>query len=199
MSKQNIFEVTNISDLKNILKNNLTVVIGLVLKDTSGLLKVIIRRFLKRKSESFPLLTFVYMDVLDEHIEHLHKMFKCVKEDYPKIFHIRDSVNILVDVFNADEVKIYESFAAVEPYYLNEMVENNNSNNSNNINNNSNNSKENNNSNNYKENNNSNNNSNKDDIKNNEKFKLLEEVRENIYNTFTQNIMERVKNEKTQQ
>jgi len=194
MSKQNIFEVTNISDLKNILKNNLTVVIGLVLKDTSGLLKVIIRRFLKRKSESFPLLTFVYMDVLDEHIEHLHKMFKCVKEDYPKIFHIRDSVNILVDVFNADEVKIYESFAAVEPYYLNEMVENNNSNN---INNNSNNDN-NNNSNNDNIKNNLNN-SNKDDIKNNEKFKLLEEVRENIYNTFTQNIMERVKNEKTQQ
>jgi hypothetical protein len=194
MSKQNIFEVTNISDLKNILKNNLTVVIGLVLKDTSGLLKVIIRRFLKRKSESFPLLTFVYMDVLDEHIEHLHKMFKCVKEDYPKIFHIRDSVNILVDVFNADEVKIYESFAAVEPYYLNEMVENNNSNN---INNNSNNDN-NNNSNNDNIKNNLNN-SNNDDIKNNEKFKLLEEVRENIYNTFTQNIMERVKNEKTQQ
>jgi len=117
-------------------------------------------------------------------------MFKCVKEDYPKMFHIRDTVNILVDVFNADEIKIYESFSAVEPYYINEMKENietvSRDNNIENIN---------------KDNN-------KDNIEsvskdnntqNIEKFKLLENYRDNIYNIFTQNIVERLKLEKTQE
>ena len=120
MSKSNIIEVTKLSDLKNIMESRLTVILGFTTPYTANKLKIIIRRFLKRKSEIFPLITFIYMEVSDTDRSSLN-ILKGEPSDYPKIYHIRGGNNILVSVQSATEETLNESFEAAEPFYIKEM------------------------------------------------------------------------------
>jgi hypothetical protein len=120
MNLSNIMEVTNLHDLKNLIETNLTVVLGLTTKHTSNSLKVIIRRFLKRKAEKFPLIVFIYMEVSDANRQTLNILQGDI-DDYPMVYHIRAANKILCTVKSADETKIYESFANVEQNYIDEM------------------------------------------------------------------------------
>ena len=52
MSKSNIIEVTNLRDLKTVMMSHVTVVLGLTVPSVHSSLKCMIRKFLKRKSES---------------------------------------------------------------------------------------------------------------------------------------------------
>jgi hypothetical protein len=120
MSRVNIIEVTNLSDLKSIMESNTTVILGVTVSKTSHNQKVIVRRFLKRKSEQFPLITFVYMDLLDQDRNTLN-ILKGRDIDFPKLYHIRDGCDIAVTVTQADEEKMQESFNDVEQIYIKEM------------------------------------------------------------------------------
>jgi hypothetical protein len=120
MSRSNILEVTNLSVLKEIMGSCVTVILGFTTPETPKDLKVLIRKFLKRKAERFPLITFVYMEVSDRDRKTLN-ILRGEPEDYPKIYHIRGGNNILVAVEAADDEKINESFDAVEQFYIKEM------------------------------------------------------------------------------
>lgn len=116
----NIFEVKNLEDLKTLMESNVTVILGLTCTSTDSKTKVMIRKFLKRKSEQFNLITFIYMNVSDEY--RTTGSLNILKGDnYPKVYHIRNSNQVLVSIEDADYEGIYESFSQVEKYYLKEM------------------------------------------------------------------------------
>ena len=112
MSRSNIWEVTTFSDLGTVLKSNVTVILGLTIASTPNSTKAMIRKFLKKKSIKFPLLTFVYMEVTREIMGKLN-ILKNNPESYPIIHHIRNGNTILLTVENADQEGVYESFASV--------------------------------------------------------------------------------------
>lgn len=120
MSKQNIWEVTELVDLAELLKNNTTVVVGLATETTPKSDKITVRKFLKDKSTQFQHIIFVYMEV------HKYEMGKLgiISSDetvYPLVYHIRDS-KVAVKVDHATSKTLNESFAMVEPYYLAEKT-----------------------------------------------------------------------------
>lgn len=120
MSSNNIFEVAKLEDLKSLMESNITVILGLTCSLTDNKTKIMIRKFLKRKSEQFSLITFIYMEVLEEYRK--TGSLNILKGDnYPKVYHIRNSNQLLLSVEDADYDGIYDSFSQVEKYYLKEM------------------------------------------------------------------------------
>lgn len=117
MSRSNILEVTNLTDLKSIVGTCVTVILGFTTPETPSERKIMVRKFLKRKAEQFPLIKFVYMEVSDEDRKTLSILGGSVK-DYPKIHHIRDGRNCLIEISNADEESMNDSFKAVEHIYI---------------------------------------------------------------------------------
>lgn len=116
----NIFEVKNLEDLKTLMETNVTIILGLTSDKNDNNTKVMIKKFLKRKSEQFPIITFIYMYVSEDYKN--NASLNILKGDnYPKIYHIRNNNQILVSVEDADYESIYESFSQVEKYYLKEM------------------------------------------------------------------------------
>jgi hypothetical protein len=124
MSNKNIHQITDFSHLKRLVSENLTVVIGFICSTTSKSERIVVKKFLKRKSELFPLLQFVYMELTDRQIE--NTKLDIIDQDYdsyPMIYHIRDGNKVLCEVKSADSDAIYESFDQVAPYYRSEMEE----------------------------------------------------------------------------
>jgi hypothetical protein len=124
MSSKNIRQVADFSQLKIVVSENLTVVIGMVCPVSSTESKVMIKKFLKRKAELYPLIQFVYMELTENQIE--TTKIGLVSSDYdmyPLIYHIRDGNKILCEVERADIESTYESFDAIKPHYEREMQE----------------------------------------------------------------------------
>jgi len=69
MSDRNIHQITEFSQLKKLVSENLTVVIGFTCPSTTKSERIMIKKFLKRKSEHFPLIQFVFMELGEEQIE----------------------------------------------------------------------------------------------------------------------------------
>lgn len=122
MDKKNIYEVTNLTDLRFILESNLTVVLGLTTPGDSTSDKIVIRKFLKRKSEKFPLITFVYMEVSDKNRKALNILNEPF-DNYPLVYHIRNGNNVLITIPAANEDTLNKSFAEIEGHYIAEMQE----------------------------------------------------------------------------
>ena len=120
MSRTNILEVVNLQDLKSIMMSHVTVVLGLTIASTSTADKIMIRKFLKRKAERLPLVTFVYMEVQDGDRGTIN-VLKGDNATYPKMYHIRGGNNILVSVDAMNQESMYESFSEAEPHYIEEM------------------------------------------------------------------------------
>jgi FlaA1/EpsC-like NDP-sugar epimerase len=116
----NIFEVTNLKDLKTLMESNVTVILGLTCDSVDNKTKVMIRKFLKRKSEQFSLITFIYMDVSEKN-RTITTLNILKGDNYPKVYHIRNNNQVLVSIVDADYEGVYESFSQVEKYYLKEM------------------------------------------------------------------------------
>lgn len=119
-NNRNILQVTNLSDLKTIVASSMTVIAGFTIKSTPNELKIFIRKFLKRTSESFPYITFVYMDVHESDRGTL-SLLKGDDDTYPKVIHIRDGNTILVSVEGAMPQDILDSFNVVKKVYIKEM------------------------------------------------------------------------------
>ena len=128
MSKSNVIEIVNMVDLKVIMESCLTVIMGFTLPQTPKETKIMIRKFLKRKAEIFPFITFVYMEVSDKDRLFLN-ILKGGDEEYPKIYHIRNGNIVLVRVDAANIQSINETFNEVEKYYIKEMSQIQNTNN----------------------------------------------------------------------
>ena len=122
MSGSNILQVTDLKDLKEIMESCVTVILGFTTPKTPTDLKIFIRKFLKRKAEKFPFITFVYMEVSDSDRQSLN-ILRADHSMFPKIYHIRNGNTILVQVDAATEETIVESFASAEQFYIDEMRE----------------------------------------------------------------------------
>ena len=122
MSRANIFEVKTLADLRDIITLNVTVVVGVTIPDTDKDLKIFIRKFLKRQSERFHLITFVYIDIPDELRGQLN-ILSGSDEDFPKVVHIRDGNGILAMVTGATPEMIIKNFGEVDALYTREMNE----------------------------------------------------------------------------
>jgi hypothetical protein len=120
MNKSNIVEVTNLFDLKQIMQSCMTVILGFTVPVTPDDAKVMVRKFLKRKAEKFPLITFVYMEVSDQDRQTLN-ILRGTIDQYPKIYHIRQGNDVLVNVQAANIKTINKSFDEVEKYYIEDM------------------------------------------------------------------------------
>lgn len=116
----NIFEVARLTDLKKLVSSHMTVIIGFTLSITPSKMKIYIRKFLKSKSKLFPSLTFIYMVVPDKDRNSL-SILKGDDDVFPKIYHIHDGKNILVEVLSATQETIEESFKSVEEHYVNNV------------------------------------------------------------------------------
>lgn len=124
VNNHNIQQITDFSVLKNIVSNNLTVVIGLTCPESTTEAKIMIKKFLKRKSELFPLIQFVYMDLSADQI--LKTKLEIVKKDYdlyPLVYYIRDGNKILCTVTGCTEELAYETFDELSPIFKREMKE----------------------------------------------------------------------------
>ena len=119
MNKSNIWEITNLVDLANILRNNLTVIVGLVLPTDMRQTKIMLRKFLKDKAKTFNLITFIYMEVQPESMGKMG-IISNDKDDFPLVYHIRDS-KVVVQVKRATMASLVDSFAMAEKYYIQEM------------------------------------------------------------------------------
>lgn len=117
----NICEVTELNNLIYLLKNNLTVILGLVTEETSINECINIRKFLKGKSKIYPALYFVYMKVRKENMGTLGIISKEAKV-YPLLFHIRNGTDVLIRVENATLEEMNKSFDVVEKYYIKDDV-----------------------------------------------------------------------------
>lgn len=126
--RQNIYQVTNIGDLKHIVKSNFTVILGITCPHTTKNNVNHIKQFLKRKSKLFPLITFVYLNAKPDMLGTFRLIPKNT-DDYPIVYHIRDGNKIGIEIKNADIESINESFNKVEKYYLQEMDDHKNNNN----------------------------------------------------------------------
>ena len=98
----------------------MTVVIGFTTHCTKPELRVFIRKFLKRKSEKFPQITFVHMVVSDQDRNTLN-ILKGSLEEYPKIFHIREGNKILISSNAITKETINDSFEHIENLYEGEL------------------------------------------------------------------------------
>ena len=124
MSSQNIHQVADFSQLKQIVTTNMTVIIGMVCYSTPHESKVMIKKFLKRKSELYPLIQFVYMDLSIDQVENASlSIVPDHAEKYPIVHHIRDGNNIVCTVPSAIKEDVYESFEELSKYYKKEMLE----------------------------------------------------------------------------
>lgn len=124
MSNRNIHQIKDFLDLKNIVSANLTVVIGMTCPASTASSKIMIKKFLKRKAELYPLIQFVYMDLTAEQIK-TTKLEIVVKDydAYPLIYHVRDGNKILCTVTGATDDLAYGSFDELSQYYKKDMEE----------------------------------------------------------------------------
>lgn len=124
MSSRNIQQVADFSQLKQIVMSNMTVIIGMTCDSTPTASKYMIKRFLKRKSEMFPLIQFVYMDLSSAQVAKANlSIVSNDIDEYPIVHHIRDGNNIVCTVPCASEQDVYDSFDELAVYYKKEMKE----------------------------------------------------------------------------
>lgn len=126
MTTSNIWEVKNLINLAELLKNNSTVILGMATQTTKKKDKIMVRKFLKEKSLLFGNIIFVYMEVQKE----LMGKMGIISSDesvYPLVYHIRNSI-VAIKVENATEETLQKSFSVAEKYYATEINMNNNDN-----------------------------------------------------------------------
>lgn len=109
---QNLWQVVNYDDLLYNLRsgNNKFILLSLVLLDTDEKIKKMIKKFIKRKSESLPNALFLYYVVRDEDLGR-NGLLKKDKTKYPKICHMYGMTDLLLEIVcPPDEQYIEQSF-----------------------------------------------------------------------------------------
>lgn len=122
MSLQNIAQVTYVEGIEKLLKEGPTrfVILALTLDTTPLSTKIYIRKWLKATSKKFPNILFLYFCAKDDDLGKMNLLPEDTK-DYPYIYHIVDTKNILVKVDGANPSTIVESFSQVEKHYIKDL------------------------------------------------------------------------------
>ena len=120
----NIWEVTTVTDIVKILKNNPKkfVILGLSLASAPKSEQKLIKKFLKDKAKLYPNMTFLFFKVEKNNLGKISLLDADV-DTYPWIYHVYDYNNIFIKVNNANEETIYKSFEAGEQYYKKDLEE----------------------------------------------------------------------------
>lgn len=124
MSQKNMFEV-DINDLFYILRNSVDryVVLAIVTPETNDHIRIMIRKYIKTKSKMFPHVTFLYF-VLQKKDCGRASFLTNNLHDYPKLCHIYNVDNMMIDISAIDNVDIMEkSFTKLAPYYAKQSQE----------------------------------------------------------------------------
>jgi hypothetical protein len=124
---QNLWQVVNMDDLLYFLRSgkNKIIVLSLVLLNTDEIIKRNIRKFIKRKSEIYTNITFLYYAIRDTDFKRI-SIISGNKDEYPKMCHIYNVTELLVEVTSIDNIDILESsFKKLHNYYIN-FIENEN-------------------------------------------------------------------------
>ena len=89
----------------------------MVLLETDDNLKRMIKKFLKKKANQFPHITFLYYVTRKEDFGR-NTFLSSNPNDYPKLCHIYDVIEMLTEVLSIDNIEIMEkSFQVLENYY----------------------------------------------------------------------------------
>ena len=118
---QNLWQVVNMDDLLYFLRNgkNKIIVLTLVLLNTDESLKKNIRKFIKRKSEIYENITFLYYAVRETDFNRI-SIISGNKSEYPKMCHIYNVTELLMEINSIDSADVLESsFKKLNDYYIN--------------------------------------------------------------------------------
>lgn len=119
MSQNNLLQVVTMDDLLYLLGNgkNKIIVLSLVLTKSDEIMKRKIKKFIKKKSELYTNVLFLYYIVRNEDFGRISFLTKN-KTEYPKMCHIFDKTELLLEVASIDNIDILEeSFHKVDGYY----------------------------------------------------------------------------------
>lgn len=121
---QNLWQVVNYDDLLYFLRNGQGkfIVLSIVLIDTNDKIKSMIKKFIKRKSVSFPNVTFLYYPKRKDDTARKLSLLKGNNNEFPKMCHIYNVEELLLEVSTVDCIEILdESFKKLEPYYIRDL------------------------------------------------------------------------------
>jgi hypothetical protein len=119
MSQNNLLQVVTMDDLLYLLGNgkNKIIVLTLVLPKSDESIKRKIKKFIKKKSEIYNNVLFLYYVVRNEDFEKISLITKN-KMEYPKMCHIYNKTELLLEVSSIDNIEILESsFQKVDGHY----------------------------------------------------------------------------------
>ncbi len=119
MSQNNLLQVITMDDLLYLLGNgkNKIIVLSLVLPKSDETIKKKIKKFIKKKSELYNNVLFLYYIVKNEDFEKISLITKN-KLEYPKMCHIYNKTELLLEVASIDNMEILESsFQKVDSHY----------------------------------------------------------------------------------
>ena len=154
MSIYNIWEVTSIIDINNIINNNKIIILALSYNNSIHEQKIL-KSFLKNKNKLYPHIMFIFYNLKKKDIKK-NKIFDKNKTLYPMVFFIYNK-KLIITISNIDHISFDNIF---KHYYINTDDINNNLNND--VNNNNNDNDINNNNNNDNDINNNNDDNDKD-------------------------------------
>ena len=119
MSQNNLLQVVTMDDLLYLLGNgkNKIIVLSLVLPKSDETIKKKIKKFIKKKSEIYNSVLFLYYIVKNEDFDKISLITKN-KLEYPKMCHIYNKTDLLLEVASIDNIEILESsFQKVDTHY----------------------------------------------------------------------------------
>lgn len=121
---QNLFQVANRDDLLFHLRGGegKIIVLTLVLLETDDAIKTMLRKYIKRKSEQYPSVFFLYYNVRKEDFGKVGKLLPDDKKTYPRLYHIFNVVKLMGQVWNINKTnksigELDESFNILHNYY----------------------------------------------------------------------------------
>jgi hypothetical protein len=118
---QNIWQIDNITDLIDFLKNSNVdyITLSIVLKTTDADLKSCIKKFTKRKAEKFPNVTFLYFTVQQSDFGKI-SFLSHDKSSYPMMLHIKTSSNDIMTIVESinDQDDMEKCWELVEDHYI---------------------------------------------------------------------------------
>jgi hypothetical protein len=121
---QNLFQVANRDDLLFHLRGGegKIIVLTLVLLETDEAIKTMLRKYIKRKSEQYPSVFFLYYNVRNEDFGKVGKLLPDDKKTYPRLYHIFNVVKLMGQIWNINKTnksigELDESFNILHNYY----------------------------------------------------------------------------------
>lgn len=124
----NLWEIIKFEDLIFLLKNaeKKFIVLSIITNETTDVVKKLIKKVLKEKSKIYPKVTFLLYKAKSQDFGKLQPMFNNDTTQYPKLYHIWNTQEILTGVISIDNKEIIEnSFEDFHEVYMQGKLPNN--------------------------------------------------------------------------